>query len=381
MLAVAPLYLQGAIVTFDTGQKTSGSKINKNAVPKTTFETSSVTGAVDITLTNENFKQTARVNEYLITSGFNYSGDQNNLTFTEVSRTGTFDNPDYIVPDVNGFGFSINFEHDYGNASVGFGNNESLTTRVGDTIQSVDVFDFITTTNGVAVYDYFYKEKRNGGLATGYMVADPGLGHSNNTIESLSLENDIIIKSTESGIVTISESVLEIGATALDIQGGTLLLGADDQVTSTTNLLLNGGELGTEGYSNTLGSLTLNERSSIDLGSGSSVLQIADSSSNAWGSGTLTIENWSGNLSGGGSDQIFVGTSGSGLTAGQASQIRFSNPQGLGSGVFFGTQLASGEIVPIDLQPVPETSTVIYSVLLLGIAGGDFLRRNKKKNS
>ena len=69
----------------------------------------------------------------------------------------------------------------------------------------------------------------------------------------------------------------------------------------------------------------------------SSVLTFAASSGQTW-DGTLTILNWSGSVSGGGTDQLFVGTSAGGLTSTQLAKI--VTPTGQTA-----RQLASGEVV------------------------------------
>lgn len=151
---------------------------------------------------------------------------------------------------------------------------------------------------------------------------------------------------------------------AITVTGGTLLLGGTDKIKNTTAITLGGGALGTQGFSDTVGVLTMTSSSSIDLGSGSSVLRFASSSSASW-SGELTIRNWSGSSSGGGSDQIYFGSASSGLTSGQLAQIRWSNPYGSGD-VVGATMLSNGEIVPI--RPVPEPATVFMAAALAGAA-------------
>lgn len=85
----------------------------------------------------------------------------------------------------------------------------------------------------------------------------------------------------------------------------------------------------------------------------SCVLQFADSSGIPWSSGgRLTIPNWSGSLNGGGSQQIFFGTSASGLTSQQLSQVRFSNPAGFPPGTYPAAILSTGEVVPATVPIV-----------------------------
>src|SRR5207237_6008993 len=51
-------------------------------------------------------------------------------------------------------------------------------------------------------------------------------------------------------------------------------------------------------------------------------------------------------LNGGGSKQIFFGTSSSGLTSQQLTQVQFSNPAGLPNGTYPARILSDGEVVP-----------------------------------
>jgi autotransporter-associated beta strand protein len=146
------------------------------------------------------------------------------------------------------------------------------------------------------------------------------------------------------------------------ISAGTLALGADNALPAASNLILGGGTLATNSFDqiNSLGTMALTGNSTIDMGSlGGSVLDFADSHLMPW-SGTLTISNWNGSLSGGGADELFCGSSNSALTAGQLSDIVFINPNGL-SGQFQATILPTGEIVP-----VPEPMSLV--ILSFGVA-------------
>ncbi|HTQ39316.1 MAG TPA: autotransporter-associated beta strand repeat-containing protein [Pirellulales bacterium] len=126
------------------------------------------------------------------------------------------------------------------------------------------------------------------------------------------------------------------------INHGTLQLGASNTFPTTANLTLAGGTLTTGGFSDNFGAgkLQVTANSHIDLGSGTSVLHFAASNAIPW-SGALTIDDWSGSLSGGGPDQIFVGSDATGLSAYQLANIVFT-----GSGMPDAVQLATGEVVP-----------------------------------
>jgi hypothetical protein len=87
--------------------------------------------------------------------------------------------------------------------------------------------------------------------------------------------------------------------------------------------------------------------SSVGFGNATATVQFADSSSVPWASdGILTIANWSGSVTGGGAQQILFGTSASGLTAQQLSQVQFSNPIGLPAGTYGAKILSTGEVIP-----------------------------------
>ena len=116
--------------------------------------------------------------------------------------------------------------------------------------------------------------------------------------------------------------------------------------------------------------------SNFNLGSGDSVIAFADSSGQSWTSGqTFLLLNWTGSLSGGGTDQVLFGSDASGLTGGQLGQITFRDPDGLGAGDYAAQILGTGEVVP-----VPEASTY---ALVFGLVAGIYLvyRRRKKRHT
>ncbi len=165
---------------------------------------------------------------------------------------------------------------------------------------------------------------------------------------------------TKNGLGTLTLSGANTFTGDLNINGGTLLLGASDRIVDTVNVTLGGATLATGGNSETLGTLTLTADSIIDFGDGAGVLQFADSSGIAWTSGaTLTITNWSGSQWGGGTDQLLFGSEGTGLTEQQLSQIRFVGANGY---LRYGMILANGEVVPV---PEPATMAGIFGLLLL----------------
>ena len=173
------------------------------------------------------------------------------------------------------------------------------------------------------------------------------------------------------------EIVLSNGSTAnnfaagaIQVDAGALTLGAANQIANGTDLILNGGTFRTgnasAGYAESLGDLTLNANSTIDLGAAAGLrdLVFIDSSGVTWfGGATLTVANWAGTLTGGTAGRIFFGSNSSGLELGQLSQITFS-------GYTAGAQLlGTGELVPFSLtSAVPEPGTYAAAAMLVLLA-------------
>jgi hypothetical protein len=191
---------------------------------------------------------------------------------------------------------------------------------------------------------------------------------SGTTIQAGAISGTGKVIKSGSGNLTLTGT---IATSEIDIQAGTLLLGANERVSDSTGVTLSGGTLKLDGFSETLGALTLSADSVIDFSGGDSVLQFADSSGIAWDpNATLTIINWSGKPAlGGGADQIFFGSSDSGLTADQRSQIVFANYANEN------IQLNSGEVVPI-----PEPATIFIGLGLFVFAICHGFRKVSKRN-
>ncbi|MGA2061036.1 MAG: autotransporter-associated beta strand repeat-containing protein [Thermoguttaceae bacterium] len=165
---------------------------------------------------------------------------------------------------------------------------------------------------------------------------------------------------TGTGSLILSGANAYTGSTT--ISAGTLALGGNNVLPASSSMILSGGTLATDSFSqtNSLGKLTLTSDSMIDMGvSGGSILNFADSHLTSW-SGTLTISNWNGSLSGGGADELFFGSSNSALALGQLNDVIFTNPNGL-SGSYQAGILATGEIVPV---PEPAAITLLIAAAL-----------------
>ena len=103
------------------------------------------------------------------------------------------------------------------------------------------------------------------------------------------------------------------------VNAGTLKLGVANAIAGAThsNLILNGGTFATGGFNQTMGTLQVLAKSTIDMGSPSSTLNLDNSNDSnpllAWTPNKLlSIVNWDGNMSnptlGGGTDKVLIGS-------------------------------------------------------------------------
>lgn len=167
--------------------------------------------------------------------------------------------------------------------------------------------------------------------------------------------------------------------------GGTLQLASssgssNDRINNGAKMFLNAqgsstvafntGGLSEHGASNNtagIGALTLQSTSIIDMGNLASVIAFANSNSvlgnsAAW-SGTLKIYDWSGTpVTGGGTDQLFIGSDTTGLAATQLAEVQFYSGFGTGAYGAGALILTNGEIVP---TAIPEPSTWLAGSLAL----------------
>ncbi len=181
-----------------------------------------------------------------------------------------------------------------------------------------------------------------------------------------------------SGIWILSGANTYTGDTT--VSSGTLVLGRSGAISSSSDLILSGGTLLTNGYNNTFSGLTLEADSVIDFDSGASRIEF--SGIVAMNSHKLSIWNWVGDPWKGGTvlvhDQLFF----SGDTTNvNFSDIIFYTDDGLTlwsnmAGVSEGSaKLFNNEIVP----QTPEPSTYFVGFLLLTYSFIHF-KRVKKKN-
>jgi len=170
-----------------------------------------------------------------------------------------------------------------------------------------------------------------------------------------------------------SGGTLGLGTSSVTVNsGGVLLFSGNtiDRIRNDAPINLNGGTLNTAGLSegtptaHGMGAFTLTLASTIDLGSGASIISFDDSSAQTWAGG-LRIVNWTGTVGiGDGTDQVYFGTTADGLNPSQLNQISFYSDSGL---TLLGTAqiLADGEIVPGGIVAVPEPATWVGVALPL----------------
>lgn len=269
------------------------------------------------------------------------------------------------------------------NSSVNSGTSTSanLTLSGGGAIKlSADIPSLVTTTGftptniqvgtGGGIID------TNGfstvlGLGVSNMSGQTGAFTKNGpgTLE-LSGANSYTGNTTVSGGTLLVTGALS-GTTRVNVTSGSrFVLGASNLLNNGAVLNLEGGTFATSGFDEVANSLSLGAgHSTINLGSGSSILIFASSTSISW-AGALSILNWDGILTGGGTDQLYFGTTAAGLTPTQVEAIDFVNPAGLPAGIYDALMLPTGELVA-----VPEPGSAL--LLLGGIGSVVAIRRRR----
>lgn len=166
---------------------------------------------------------------------------------------------------------------------------------------------------------------------------------------------------TKLGAGTLTLNAINTYAGPTEIQGGTVVLGVTGAIALSSEVILSGGTLNLNNFSETLAALTLDGSSTINFGSlnGENILTFADSSSTTW-TGTLTLENFEFGV------DILSFSSASGLTQDQLSQIALSGYTATGLD-------GNGNVV---FEAVPEPSTV--ALLIAGGAGALFFARRRR---
>ncbi len=253
----------------------------------------------------------------------------------------------------------------------GLGTNNSTVARgidlglnVGDVSQANNVSVLATT--GITVPQSIYvAPNTTSATRTIGLSGASGTATYNNEIY---LDGNLTVSGT--GTVVLSGRLTNTGglisnATTVNLQhnannysgtttinaGSELRLNPSANATFSSQIVLNGGTLGTTGITasrtwTSSSTLNVSASSTIALESGTAhTLTIAASNGVSWTSGIfLTITNWAGAYNGtsGTAGKIFVGSSATGLTTTQLSQIIFYN----GTSYYQATLLSTGELVP-----------------------------------
>ncbi len=262
------------------------------------------------------------------------------------------------------------FDQSVGNLGTPIGAPALLGTEPGNsgTITN-SAYEIRTLTAGNAL-DYGY----NGSITGNVALAKQGSGtlalHGVNSYIGATTINDGTLEAAADGALGGTASItVNTGATLLLSGTGT------DRINDLAPITLNNGTIKSELASvvtEVFGALTLsstNTLSIIDMGDAGgappgsgSVLSFADSNGQTW-NGILSIYNWTGTFGdGGGTDQLFFGSSSGGLTAAQAESARFYEDAGITPIGSSGMMTASGELVPI-----PEPATGIAALALLAL--------------
>lgn len=165
--------------------------------------------------------------------------------------------------------------------------------------------------------------------------------------------------STAAGTYVLNAANSYAGPTTL--LTGTVRLGANERIANSSALVMGGGTLDLNGFSETLGSLNLNASASIQLGA-SNFIHFADSSAQNWDGFGLNFVSFGGSL---GAEAVRFGTSSSGLLQ---SQLNLITVDGLG-----GYTLDSGGY----LTAIPEPSSWAS---LAGLAATGMVALRRRRN-
>ena len=207
--------------------------------------------------------------------------------------------------------------------------------------------------------------------------------------------NDIWLGGTAANAldaVNLMRGSINLGKTAgVDALSGTITLGststsdravlawrADNQINDASSITSNAStfELLMLGHSEMFGTLAIDGRGYLDLGTGNSQVQFADSSGLTWGAGdTLLIRNYAGSAT----NTVGFGNSASGLTNAQVASVGFIDPAGLEAGLYRAAIGADGSLTPdskvVAINPPFDVSpeAVAARAQLYTVAGREHL--------
>ena len=282
----------------------------------------------------------------------------------------------YALPTATGRTAVVIDDSGSGSSKLAIAVNQSVASLTGASTSTVDLGNNTLTVG-----------TDSGSTTFAGVISGPGasLVKDNNSTQILTGANTFSGSTTVSGGTLIADNTAATNTSGGALQstsditvdaGGTVQVASSYQVNNTsTSINLNGGtfklshvDSSTGTITENVGALTLSANSIIDMGtqSGGAVLTFASLTS--WASGqTLSIYNWTGTmLKSGGTDQIiFSDTTG---VSSHLSQVYFYSDAGsslIGGAMLYGNELTA----------VPEPSTYIGAVVLLGLIGWRERRR------
>ncbi len=217
-------------------------------------------------------------------------------------------------------------------------------------IAGINASETIATLDGVAGSSVVLGAKTleigNGPATYSGNITDAGLGGS--------------VTKSGNGVQTLSGNNTYSGST--NISGGTLLLGSNTALPSGATLSLSGGTLQTGAFGGSTGALSVTAASTIDMNDAASVLTFANTGT--W-SGLLSVWNYTGGA-------IWTASTGDKLlfsagTFPDPTKVQFYSDGGSTLVGLGGDLITSGG--GFELVPVPEASTAVGALALLGLVG------------
>lgn len=186
------------------------------------------------------------------------------------------------------------------------------------------------------------------------------------------------LEKTGSGVITLGAANTYTGLTRLT--AGRLSLGRNEVISNSSNMYFNGGTLSTEGFTESLGQLFINDNSTLEFGTGSHAINFASAGTFTPGK-ILTVRGWDGMYSISGSSTLpsldnmgmlkttstrFVSSNGVLRSTGvmnQYGQLKVSGQRGTAGNLVIGSLLSGANLSQIMFFNA-SASTTHYSVQL-----------------
>jgi len=201
-------------------------------------------------------------------------------------------------------------------------------------------------------------------------------GSAANTLDAVNLMRGSVNLNKTAGVDALSGAItLGTGNTS---ERAVLAWRADHQVNDASPITTGATpfELLMLGHSETFGTLAIDGRGYLDLGTGNSQVRFADSSGLAWGDGdTLLIRNYAGAAT----NTVGFGNSANALTNAQVATVGFIDPAGLDAGLYRAAIGADGSLTPdarvVAINPPFDVSPEAFAAReqLYTVAGRDNL--------